>query len=241
MSSGALFSRKISAKLTRQVTDSQNAELLSHQVDDMRTPISRLLPIATAVVTVGLGGCSNTPTRSGVPWWPQGPGNADEVTTDATAREPFADKAERSDSVRTEAPDSVAPSPGASSAAETAGSEVLPASQLSAVPPFARYGDFLFVSGQIRDHEFGEQSESASIVDETRSVMEKLRLILEAEQLTMTNIVSTTILVTNLDYLSDIESAYDDYFPRTRPASSIMEVRRLPGNARIQISAIAGR
>lgn len=236
--------RSVAAKLTSDETGLHYPRMSGRQIDQLGMQIRRLLLIAATVVTVGVSGCGNSPTKSGVPWWPQGPGNADEVITDqdrSAVPEQSADDTKVSESARTVSPEP-ANSMSSESIAAAAGEPGAPtAAQFSVVPSSARYGDLLFVSGQIRDNKIGEQGESASIADETRSVMEKIRSILEAERLTMTNIVSTTIFVTNLDDWSAVELAYNAYFPSVRPASSIMEVRRLPGNARIQIGVVAGR
>jgi 2-iminobutanoate/2-iminopropanoate deaminase len=57
----------------------------------------------------------------------------------------------------------------------------------------------------------------------------------------MANIVNTTIYLVDAGDIAAMEQVYDSYFRSARPASSIVEVRRLPRNARVQIAVVAGR
>jgi 2-iminobutanoate/2-iminopropanoate deaminase len=117
-----------------------------------------------------------------------------------------------------------------------------PAQQPTLVPDVARYGDLLFVSGQVPDaNVMGPLGEPATIEEETRAVMEKIRAILETQNLNMANIVNTTIYLVDAGDIAAMEQVYDSYFRSARPASSIVEVRRLPRNARVQIAVVAGR
>jgi 2-iminobutanoate/2-iminopropanoate deaminase len=100
----------------------------------------------------------------------------------------------------------------------------------------------LFVSGQhISGEAIGSSGEPLSIEQETRAVMERIRSIVEGERLTMTNIVSATIYLSDLESLSEVASVYESYFRSGRPSLSVVEVRRLPAMARVQISVVAGR
>jgi 2-iminobutanoate/2-iminopropanoate deaminase len=193
---------------------------------------------------MALASCADSPSKGGVPWWPQGPGDVDDSAAEDRDRTPVdqdAGDAGNPPPVRVQATEPAAPRSRAPVVAVQREHTDAIAPQPVVVPAFARYGDLLFVSGQIADEMDGAQRRPASIEDETRSVMGKIRLVLEAQHLTMTNIVSTTIYLTDLNDLPAVEPVYDSYFRSARPASSIIEVRRLPGNARLQIAAVAGR
>lgn len=71
--------------------------------------------------------------------------------------------------------------------------------------------------------------------------MDGIRDTLASEHLTMTNIVSVTLYVADIDDLPEIDSVYASYFPSAQPARTVVEVQRLPGSARVQVAVVAGR
>ena len=105
-----------------------------------------------------------------------------------------------------------------------------------------RYGDLLFVSGQIAiDPATNNFNEGASVADQTRMVMENILRILEGQRLTMANVVSVTVYLKSLNDFRAMDSAYEPFFKSHLPARSVVEVSRLPRNAAVEISVIAGR
>jgi 2-iminobutanoate/2-iminopropanoate deaminase len=129
--------------------------------------------------------------------------------------------------------------------AQAAPTRAAPAAQ-GAVPggytQASRYGDLLFISGQIAlDPRTGEFASDASIEVQTQRVLDNVRAILEANQLTMANIVSVTIYLSSLSNMVPMDRAYQAYFRQSLPARSVVEVSKLPRGALVEISAIAGR
>lgn len=106
----------------------------------------------------------------------------------------------------------------------------------------SRYGDLLFISGQIAlDPRTGAFDSDASIEVQTQRAMDNVRAILESNQLTMANIVSVTIYLSSLSNVVAMDRAYQTYFRQQLPARSVVEVSKLPRGALVEISAIAGR
>ncbi len=105
----------------------------------------------------------------------------------------------------------------------------------------SRYGDLLFISGQIGNDPRTGAFEDASIDVQTQRAMDNIRAILESNHLTMANIVSVTIYLSTLTNLAAADRAYQSYFRQSLPARSVVEVSKLPRGALIEISAIAGR
>jgi 2-iminobutanoate/2-iminopropanoate deaminase len=105
----------------------------------------------------------------------------------------------------------------------------------------SRYGDLLFISGQIGNDPRTGAFEDASIEVQTQRAMENIRAILETNHLTMANIVSVTIYLSSLNNLAAADRAYQSYFRQSLPARSVVEVSKLPRGALVEISAIAGR
>jgi 2-iminobutanoate/2-iminopropanoate deaminase len=71
--------------------------------------------------------------------------------------------------------------------------------------------------------------------------MENIRAILEANRLTMANVVSVTVYIKDLAQFRVMDDAYEKFFRGTLPARSVVEVARLPRGALVEISVIAGR
>jgi len=104
-----------------------------------------------------------------------------------------------------------------------------------------RYGDLLFVSGQIGIDARTKQMASDKIEDQTRQVMENIRAVLDAHRLTMANVVSVTVYVKDLTQFRAMDDTYETFFRTALPARSVVEVSRLPRGALVEISVIAGR
>jgi 2-iminobutanoate/2-iminopropanoate deaminase len=148
------------------------------------------------------------------------------------------------------APVPAAPSSAPLAAAAPAARPAQAAAQPAAALPSAltrytqatRYGDLLFLSGQIAvDSRTGEFAMDASIEDQTRKVLENVRSILELHGLTMSNALSVTVYLANIGSLPAVDGVYATFFKSTPPARSVVEVQRLPRGAQIEITVVAGR
>jgi 2-iminobutanoate/2-iminopropanoate deaminase len=105
-----------------------------------------------------------------------------------------------------------------------------------------RYGDLLFVSGQIAiDQASGAFDASQSIEAQTRRTLENIRLILEANRLTMANVVYATVYLSNIGRFAGMDKVYHGFFKGTPPARAVVEVGHLPRGALVEIAVIAGR
>lgn len=111
-----------------------------------------------------------------------------------------------------------------------------------AVGPYSqavRAGDFIFLSGQIPIDSKTNQVVEADIVTQTRQVLQNIKGILESENLSMENIVKTTLFITDMNLFSAVNEEYGKFFGLSRPARSTVEVSRLPKDVLIEIEAIA--
>jgi len=212
---------------------------------DIRNDASKWL--AVLLLTQGLAGCA---TGIGLPWIPQGPGISPEearANREAKARGEAAPQpavrapaAEQPSARRFEvSPDLYAqsappPRSAAAIAADTA------SAQAGGYTQATRYGDLLFVAGQIA-LDANNQMRGASAGEQTRFVMEQIRAILESHRLTMANVVSVTVYLKDLNDFRAMDGAYESFFRGALPARSIVEVSRLPRGALVEISVVAGR
>ena len=101
-------------------------------------------------------------------------------------------------------------------------------------------GDVLYTSGQIAiDPKTGELVMD-NIESETRLVMENLKAILEAANMTFKNVIKSTIFISDMNNFSKINAVYGRYFEtETAPARETVEVANLPKFVNVEIGIIA--
>jgi len=100
-------------------------------------------------------------------------------------------------------------------------------------------GNTLYVSGQVgKDPVTGELILS-DIKKETTRVMENVKGILTDAGMDFTNVVKTTIFLTNLDNFAAVNEVYGSYFTGDYPARETVQVSRLPLNVNVEISVVA--
>lgn len=101
-------------------------------------------------------------------------------------------------------------------------------------------GNTLYTSGQIAlDPETGELV-TGTIEDETKQVMENMKEVLAAAEMTFENVVKTSIFISDMNNFSNINAVYGTYFDEaTAPARETVEVANLPKFVNVEISMIA--
>ncbi len=98
----------------------------------------------------------------------------------------------------------------------------------------------LYISGQIAIDPATGELVTGDIEAETRRVMENLRAILAAADLTFEEVIKCSIFVSDMNNYSRINEVYATYFDEaTAPARELVEVANLPKFVNIEISAIA--
>lgn len=101
-------------------------------------------------------------------------------------------------------------------------------------------GNTLYTSGQIAiDPNTGELVLD-SITAETKQVMENMKEVLIAAEMTFENVVKTSIFISDMHNFSKINAVYAEYFDEaTAPARETVEVANLPKFVNVEISMIA--
>jgi 2-iminobutanoate/2-iminopropanoate deaminase len=101
-------------------------------------------------------------------------------------------------------------------------------------------GNTLYTSGQIAMNPETGELVLNSIKEETRQVMENMKQVLLAAEMTFENVVKTSIFISDMHNFSEINEAYGAYFnEETAPARETVEVANLPKSVNVEISAIA--
>ena len=99
----------------------------------------------------------------------------------------------------------------------------------------------LFTSGQICIDPLSGNLKNKDIEEETHQVMQNLRSILQDAGMTFSNVVKTTIFITDMNQFSRINEVYGRYFESDFPARETVQVSALPKFVNVEISMIAIR
>ena len=103
-------------------------------------------------------------------------------------------------------------------------------------------GDLLYTSGQIAIDPKTGVLEIDDIESETTLVMENIKAILEAAEMTFENVIKSSIFVSDMHNFSKINEIYGRYFnAETAPARETVEAANLPKFVNVEISVIAAR
>ena len=101
-------------------------------------------------------------------------------------------------------------------------------------------GNTLYTSGQIAINPKTGKLVLDNIQAETRQVMENLKQVLLAADMTFENVIKTSIFISDMHNFSEINTVYGVYFnDETAPARETVEVANLPKFVNVEISAIA--
>ena len=98
----------------------------------------------------------------------------------------------------------------------------------------------LYTSGQIAIDPSSGKLKIGTIKEETLLVMENMRAVLAAADMTFENVVKTSIFISDMTNFSEINEVYGSYFNEdTAPARETVEVANLPKFVNVEISMIS--
>lgn len=101
-------------------------------------------------------------------------------------------------------------------------------------------GNTLYTSGQIAINPENGDLVIANIKAETKQVMENMRQVLLAAEMTFENVIKSSIFISDMHNFSEINEVYGMYFNNeTAPARETVEVANLPKFVNVEISMIA--
>jgi 2-iminobutanoate/2-iminopropanoate deaminase len=97
----------------------------------------------------------------------------------------------------------------------------------------------IYISGQVCIDPSTGNLKNKDIQEETHQVMENLKAILEEAGMGFSNVVKTTIFITDMNCFSEINEIYGTYFSDAFPARETVQVSALPKFVNVEISMIA--
>ena len=106
--------------------------------------------------------------------------------------------------------------------------------------PATKFGNLVFVAGQTGRHPVtGELGRD--IREQTRNVLERIKVILAAAGTSLDNVLSAMTHLTRVENLTAYNEEYAKYFPADKPARTTVTVAALnQPELRVEITVIAG-
>jgi len=114
----------------------------------------------------------------------------------------------------------------------------------AAIGPYSQgviAGNTLYCSGQIPIDPKTGHMVTESIEEETERVLLNLEGVLTAAGMSLSNVVSCRVYMTDINDYAQINEVYGRFFGANAPAREAVQVCALPREARVEISAVAVR
>ena len=102
-----------------------------------------------------------------------------------------------------------------------------------------KVGDLIYTAGQIPLLPQTGKLVEGGIETQTRQVMQNLAAVLEAASSSLTQVVKTTIFLTDINDFAKVNQVYGSFFADKPPARSTVQVAALPLGANVEIEAVA--
>ncbi|MCG2725515.1 MAG: RidA family protein [Elusimicrobia bacterium] len=114
----------------------------------------------------------------------------------------------------------------------------------AAIGPYSQATEFhnlIFISGQLPINPATGEMLEADIEKQTRQCLVNMEAILKEAGLELSNVLKTTVLMTNLKQFAQMNAVYAEFFKENPPARAAFEVKALPKDSLVEIEAIAAK
>lgn len=114
----------------------------------------------------------------------------------------------------------------------------------AAIGPYSQAilaGDTLYCSGQIAINPESGDLVLDSISVETHQIMQNIKAVLFAADMSLDNVVKCSIFMSSMDHYAAVNEVYAEYFDTDPPAREAVAVKTLPKSVNVEISVIAAR
>ncbi len=102
-----------------------------------------------------------------------------------------------------------------------------------------KVGNLLFCSGQTPLDPETMTLVGTTIEEQTRRVLENLSIVLGKENLTLKNVVKTTVYIKEMADFQGMNSVYEKMFEGHKPSRTTISVKQNPLDALVEIECIA--
>lgn len=100
-------------------------------------------------------------------------------------------------------------------------------------------GNMLFLSGQVAIDPDSNELIAGGIDQETEQVMKNIEKLLKQSGYSFSEVVKTTIFLSDMRHFADVNKVYGSFFKGDFPARETVAVLGLPKNANVEISVTA--
>lgn len=104
-----------------------------------------------------------------------------------------------------------------------------------------RYGDLLFLAGQMSENVKNGECEGGSVAHQTEVILTNIKNTLEDVGSSLDKVLSVTIHMTDLSKKPELNEVYRRFFPNDPPARTAVGVNALDDGLDVEITVIAGR
>ena len=112
----------------------------------------------------------------------------------------------------------------------------------AAIGPYSqaiRSGNTIYVSGQIPIDPATGEFAGADIATQTRQSLTNIKNILAASGAKMSDVVKTTVLLSDIGNFTAMNEVYAEFFTEPYPARAAFQAAAIPKGALVEIEAIA--
>lgn len=120
--------------------------------------------------------------------------------------------------------------------------EIISQKAPSAIGPYSQaieIGNTVYLSGQLPTDRKEGTITGTTIVEQTHQSLKNMQHILEENNMTMQEVVKTTVLLSDISHFSEMNEVYATYFSEPYPARAAYQVAALPNGALVEIESIA--
>lgn len=114
----------------------------------------------------------------------------------------------------------------------------------AAVGPYSQaieVNDLVFVSGQLPIDPSTAVFAEGGVKEQTRQSLTNLKNVLAEANLGLSNVVKTTVFLSDMDNFAAMNEVYAEFFNAPYPARSAVAVKTLPKNALVEVECIAAK
>ena len=112
----------------------------------------------------------------------------------------------------------------------------------AAIGPYSQAieaGNLVFLSGVLPIDPFTGNMVTGNIAIQTEQIFKNIEALLKQAGCSMKQVVKTTVFLTDMTLVSEMNEVYAQYFANDYPARSAVAVKELPKNSQIEIEVIA--
>jgi 2-iminobutanoate/2-iminopropanoate deaminase len=104
-----------------------------------------------------------------------------------------------------------------------------------------QHGNLLFCSGQIPLDPKSGNVVGTTVSEQAEQVMKNIDAVLKKAELQFSNVIKTTIFLTDMNDFAKVNEVYAKYFTAEPPARSTVAVAGLPKGVKVEIEILAAK